>query len=549
MKEEKLEKGNFADEQPSVEEQLKKFNMLLMTGAIQEAAKFYSDENLLNTDLKPIVKKAFNAHNQKGNWRHAIRIAEEFEFIDEDLKHLKIEEYLRLTKTGEFEEAARWAQEHKLSDMEISQAAKLSYKSYIQKGEVDEAFRVLDEFNLDPKELLNETIVEFNTAYENKEYYKAAVIGDKFNFSRVRTLTAAVQACVSAINNEDYSQFVRIIFEFLLFREKSVNLLHEKEAKEFFCFVIENFVEPAFSKGNLKILQEFAEKSDILVRSFEHEAIIDFVKEFSKTAVTHHNKALNSDDLKTSRFILDTFRLFEAPLPTEIRASLIEASEKYHNSLLKAGELDKAIEFKNHYGLFEKHILRESMEKGWKEAALYVIKILEKGDLRSARKALDEYKVPEYLRNDAVYQAISNLMNEQKYEVVFAIQKEFKLDRSKRKVSEGLLNMFHELMNRREYIIAAEFGELFHLNKTFIEDAAFKAWQKEFRNKNYDSAEKLKKKYKISRRNTLPLATQTYWSFMENKDFSMAVHIRKSYGVRLSFGQIFMEFLRRIFGR
>jgi len=528
---------------------LEKFQALLIKGSIKDAVDLFHEERFTKAEYLPIVKSAFNKHKKENNFRHAIKIAEEFTDIDEETRPLCLEELKQLTRAGDFKEAALWAKEQNLSDTETGQSAKMAYIKFIQQGKIDEAFRVLDEFELDKQELLNETIVEFNHAYEAKKYYEAAIIGDKFNFSRVRTLTAAVQATVAAIEKENYQKAIKVIYEFYLTSDNSISLLHEKEAKEFFAYLSDNFIEALFAKGNLKLLQEFTDKTDFLIKPADNDLVKNFFQKFLTVAVNTHNKNLNNDDLKSSQFIVEAFHLFDLPLSTELRNSLIETAEKYHHSLLKAGELDNAIAFKNKYELFSKNILKDSMDNSWKEAALFTVKILEKGDLRSARIAKDAYKIPEYLVNDSIYAAISNLMRECKYKEVFKIQREMKLDRSKKKIHEGLMNMFHDIMNQRDYEIAAEFGELFSLNRSFIEDAAFKAWLTEFRNKKYDEAMELKKRYKISKKKMVPAATQAYWKFMETKEYDMASHIRKRYGVHLSFGQLIMEFIRRILGR
>jgi len=531
------------------DDNLQRFRNLLMKGLIEEAVQLQKQKNFTDSDILPHVSYAFLSFKQSGDSQKVLDIVKQFNFILEDTKQVFIDEWTWLFNEEKYEEAAQWAKEQNLSIVEIDRSATKAYEKYIREGKIEEALRVMDEFNLSKKNILGITIEEFNRTCDAGEYYKAALIGQKFNFSPARTLSIAMQACKLELQNENFEFAVEIIENFNLFSDDTFKLVHEDEAENFSLIVLKNFIEPAFLKGNLKLIQVLVKKTNLINQTFEHRLLASFLQEFYKIAIITHNKLLLNDEIKPAQFILHTLSLFKAPISDDLYASLIEASEKFHNSLLKSGDLEGAISFKNNYGLFDRHVTKDSVESGFKQAALFATRALKKGDFSSAITAINEYKIPEYLVNDSAFAAIMNLMNEQIYGKAFAILKEFKIDTSKKKIHERILDKFSELMNQKEYAVAAEFAKLSRLNKYYIDESAYKAWEKEFLSRNFDTAWNLKKNYKIPKKSILPLATQTYWKYMGKKDYEMAVLIRSTYGVRLSFMQLIQEFFRSLFSR
>ena len=523
------------------------FGKLILNGSVEEAVKKKINYELIERDIFPYVKEAFEIHKQQGNFRCALEIAKHFKFVNANEKLLCHDEWKRLHEAGEYDEAIQWAKANNLSKVELNRTALMAYRKHIQEHNIEEAVRILEEYSLDKKDILNETILEFDHACNSGEYYSAAILGKKLKFSTSRTLHAAIQACISAIKNEDFELAIKIIGEFDLIDENLITIFQENEIEEFFLCVLNSFIKPLFLKGNYKLLIDFVNQVGLVGREFKHNIFKNFVQNIYEIAINTHNKLLQHDELKSAQFICNSLNLFAAPVPKGIYTSLVETCENYHNSLIKNDDLSKAISIKNIYSLFNKNVTEDGIDNVLKLVALFIVRALKRQQIKPALEAIKEYTIPEYLVNDSVFKAFMDLMNAKKYKNAFTIQKEFKVDRSKKKIHEQIMDKYYELMNEGEFSVTAELAKQFYLDKFYYDESTYKAWEKEFRAHNYDIAWVLKKRYKIPKMKMLPLATRYYWNYINEKDFETAVSIRTVYRVRLSFGQLLKEFFSSLF--
>ena len=524
-----------------------RFRNLLMDGFIEDAIQLQIKIKLDEKDITSHVQDAFNFHMQEKNFRNALELVIKFPSLKADTYQICNEEWGKLNSEKKYEEAARWAKEQALNDGEIIQSARRAYSQFIENEKVEDAIRVMEEFNLSKTDLMAETMAAYNNAFKAEEFYQAALIGEKFNFSKNRTLLAATKACTAAIEKSNFENATKILNEFSLLSDDTIGVLAENDAKMFLRLILEKFVEPLLMEGSSDVIHDFAVITGIHQRTFNNFFLNEFLQEFFRILICVHNILLNNDRAKQAKIILENFNLFEMPLPTELMDSLLEKAEEYHGTLLKLGDLLGALSFKDDYGLFDKHVGKDGAEGAYKKVGEFVTKALEKGDIQLAQRAIEEYRLHDIIVNEAVFTAVANILKEDKYEEAFAIQKIFKLDLSKEKIYDDLVNRFSELMFRKDYNLAAEFAETFRINKVYIDEAAFKAWKREFEAQKYNVALNLKKQYKIPKKRTLSVATKVYWKFREKKDFAFAISIRRTYGIPLNIVQLIVEFVMWLF--
>ncbi len=530
-------------------ENLLDFDSLLQEGSYEEAHKYLQEKSLSVTDIFSFVQDVFNELKKTGEITKALKLATTFSQLKIETKSARVDEWNRLNLEGSYEKAANWAKEQDLSNIEIERSAKLAYSKYIKDGKVKDALRIMDRFKLSKEDLLEETITEFKKAYKNNEYHKVALLGKQFELSAQTTYSAASHICQESIINEKFKSAVEILTQFDLLSDDSLKLLKDDEADKLLDIILNDFISKEFLKGNVKTLLDMIKRTNILKRYFKNKSLKNFVLKLQEKAIVTHNSCLDRNEVKSAQYICDEFNLLSAPVPKDIYTEFIKASERFHHELLKNDKLDEAITFKNTYQLFDPDVNEESYEEAVRQAARFVTGAFKKRSISVAKSAIKEYKIPEFLVHESLCKAVEELASFEKYDEMFNLLHEIKLDTTKRSIVERVLNIYHTFMGQKDYIMAAEFSKILRLHKSFFEESSYKAWEKEFISKKFDKAIEVRRKYRISKKRTMPAALQMYWHFVNQNELHNAISVRKTYGVPVSFFQRLREFIMMLFSK
>jgi len=528
---------------------LQEFRYKLLNGEVEQAAQLMEKSGIDAKSFGSHVEEVFDTHRQSGSYMLALEIAERFGISDDATKPVYFEAWNQLNKEKRFEEAAQFARDKSLAQNEIERSAVMAYEQYVREGKVDDAMRIFDEFKLHKDNLLNVTIAEFNRAYDSGDFYTAAVIGDKFSLSKARTLSAAMKAGEAAVKKNDMDSAVKIIVRFDLLTNEVFEAAQPKDAKSFLLTLLQDFIEPAFSKGNFKMVQNFVGETHMLDAGFSHELLSGFLHRFFREAVAAHNRLLMNDEIKNAEYVAESFHLMKAPMPDQLHNSLIDACEKYHLSCLKEGDLYGAVNFKNSYRLLDQNLSKESVESITRQAALFIAEAAKKGDFNAARQAVKEYDVPADLAGDAVAAAVMHLLDKQRFDDAYAVNKEFKATKSHKKLQVKIKNKYRELMDEAEFLTAADFAVQFGLPQQFKDESSFKAWESEFLMRHFDAAWDIRERFKVPKNPMQQTAEYLYWKLMGSDDYKTAVYVRKAYKVHLSLMQWLREFFRAFFSK
>ncbi len=297
-------------------------------------------------------------------------------------------EWNRLNKNHRFVEVAEWAKAQNLSEVEIHRSATSAYEMYLQKGQADEALGIFEKYNLRTDELLGITIAEFNRTLNQGDFYNAAIPGKAFNLSASRTLSAVIKACIESLKNHEPDKALKLIDEFKLLTDAVFEEITEKESENLIVGIAGDFIKPSFEQGKLQLMREFATRINLKTQPFNNSYFKDFLQRYYKLAVENHNASLENNDVKSARFIRDSFDLYVAPIPYELFAKLVETAEEYHKSLLSSGDLNLAISFKKDYGLFSQYTIEHSKQTEAEHGTLFVVKALEKKQVQPAMSAI-----------------------------------------------------------------------------------------------------------------------------------------------------------------
>ncbi len=400
---------------------------------------------------------------------------------------------------------------------------------------------------MNQEELLGTAIAGFNRIFNEGDFYNAALLGDGFNLSASRTLSVAVKSCLESLKNRENEKIKKLLEKFKLLSDQIFEELSESDAENLVIELAGDYIKPGFEQGNLQLMRNFAEGLKLQTQLFKNSYLKDFVQRFYKIAVNTHNSYLENNDLKSAKFVRDSFDLFIAPIPFELFATLVESSEAYHKSLLESEDLNSAGAFKKDYGIFTKFTVEKSKQTEAEHGVLFVVKALEKKQIQPAMSAINEYNVPKDLVNDAFLTSILNLAKNKLFDDAFTILNEVKIDISSEADKARVVGVFKSVMKDKDYVNATEFAHRFRLQKSYESDAAAKAWKVEFASKRFDKALVLKNKFKIDKKLTLPLSQKTYRDLTAAKDYNMAISIRRSYGIPIGLTDWILELIRLIF--
>jgi len=523
------------------------FRGLLMSGAVDEAVKWENECQLSREDIQPHIIDAFNIHKLKHNYPLALTLGRQFGLHPSELDPLYMAEWNQLCERKQYEEAAQWADEQGIGEFEMKRAAYLAYERYLNLGKIEDAIRMITVYRLKHEDLIGKTIPAFNKAIKKEEFYFAALLGREFNFSARRTFLAAVNAMIKELVGGNFDKAVEIQYKFALVSEAVFEEIGDKESAEFVKKLLELYVLPAFEKGNLQTLRRFTLDTELLDKQPIHEQLITLQKEFISTAIRSHNASLKANDAKSAKFIRNSFKLFSLGSGHKYFISLIDSAFKYHNELLRNGNLDEALEVKEDCMLFTRYGLEEAVETAKKEAAAFVVTALEKGDYKSAKIAVNQYQIEPYIVEESLFKSIYNLMNRARYKEAAAVLIDFDLGIRTDELKDRFIAVYRKILDAHEYFLAADFAGSIGIGKQYIEDAAYRAWESMFLKEKYDVALEIRKKYRLPKKRTLKLAEKAYWNFMDKKDYDMAVYIRRSYRIPLTLTQWLIEILKIIF--
>ena len=352
------------------------FRELLLNGKVEEAIALQTDELIPDNVVVLHAKEAFAVLKETEQFDVALQVANKYSFSDDDINTVKIAEWSRLNNSKQYVDAAEWALSQGLSEKEIYQSGLSAFEQYLDEGKIEEAIKIVQKYKLRKESLMSMTMVAFNKIISEEDYYSAARLGKTFNLSKDRTMSAVIKACDEFIKNGEIEMIHKLIDEFKLLNDAVIGEFSGKDAENFVIELAENFIKPSFDQGKLKLMKEFAEAIKLNSQPFENSFLKDFVRRFYKIAVGSHNTYLKSKDLKSAKFIRDTYNLFVTPLPFDEFSSLVESSEAYHKSLLESDDLNGAIAFKKEYEIFTRFTVENSNKTAVEHGKLFLVRLL-----------------------------------------------------------------------------------------------------------------------------------------------------------------------------
>ncbi|MCP4726217.1 MAG: hypothetical protein GY863_14330 [bacterium] len=523
---------------------LQEIRELLLNGSIEKALHLRNESAIDEEDLQKILYEVIDSYKDIGEYRDAVNIADHFKLTGKNIENLHHAELKRLHAEHNYEEAAKWASDKEMSDVEVKRSATMAYEDFLKSGKVEEAFNMMEIYSLVKEELLSMTIEEFNNAYSHGHFLKAAMLGEKFNFSKERTISSSLKACMKSIESEEIEKAVKMIGDFKLISNEVFEAVNEVEANKFLDEVFEKFIRPTMEKGKFKAIADFAEKSRIVEQDFIYIPLKEFLYKFYTIGANTHNKLLKNLEEQPARFIRDSLGLMKKDFPRELFKEVTESAEKYHNNMLEKGDLQKALSIKEEYGLYSRTATNESITEVHQQVSNFIIKTIIKGDLVSAQTVIKEYNLTEFKSNIAIISGIMGLLDKNNHESAFRVLDNFAVSVSDEESRLKVTIKYKELMGGKKYLLALEFAKKFRMNRSYIEEAAFRAWEEKFLAKKFDEALEIKGQNRIPKKKMIPIATSYYKNYAESGEYRLAASIRRTYKVNISLVDWLVEFIK-----
>ncbi len=533
----------------SGDDTLQEIRELLFNGSIEKAVQLKKEVSVNEENLRKIIDEVIDSYRDMGEYRDAIIIAEQFNVTGKKIENLYLLELKRLYAEHNYEEAAKWASDKEMSDVEIKRSAMQAYEDYLKAGNIGGAFRMMETYSLKKEELLSMTIEEFNNAFAHGNFHKAALLGEKFNFSRERTITSSLKACIKAIDEEEYDKAINMIGDFNLINNDIFEAVSEVEANRFLNEIFEKFLRPSIDKGKFKAIIDFAEKSRIIGQDFTYIPLKEFMQKFYTITSIAHNRLLDNLEEQPARYMRDSLGILTRDFPRELFKDVIKAAEKYHNNMLDKGDLHKALTIKEEYGLFSKSSPGDNLDELHQQVSKFVRKSIIGSDIDSARTVIKEYSLPVPYSNLAVVSGIISLLDMDDHKKAFEVLDNFEVNIADEESKFKVNIKYKELLGQKKHLIALTFAQKFRMNRSFVEEAAFRAWEEKFLMKKFDEALEIKRQYKIPKKRMIPVASSYYSNYMETGDYRLASSIRRSYNVSISVVEWFVEFFKLMFSK
>lgn len=528
-------------------ELIQEFREMLMNDQLDEALHL-KNINKLNEDIaSKEALEIFNSKKELGEIKSALNIAELFNIEGEEVTEAIFQEFKKLNIQRLFLEAANWGYSNGLPDVDYLRSATYAFEEFLNSGDIDNAIEVFDKFVLSKEDLLSTTIEVFNKSILDGDFHTAARLGEKFGFSKERTVNAAYKSFLSSVESKNFNECLETAKNFYLFDDKSLELLNETEQEKFLKSVMSDYINPLCDGKLFKNLSTFAEVTKIFDVVFQNVYLSEFRTNFISEIALSHNDSLNNRDEKTAKTLKDSFQLLTSFIPKELSKKIMESAEKYHNILLDDRELDQAINIKKEYSLFPANVHVNELKELHYKAFKLLPKLIDDNNDFSAKLLIKEYDLPKPESEKVILLSILKFVDENNYDRAFKMIDTYEIKIKDEATVVSLNAKYESLVKKKEYDAAINLVKNFKLNRSFIEKAAYMAWEEKIKSAKWDDAIAVKEKYNIPKKRTKQLAKAYYLRFKEQKEFEMASMIRRSYKLSVNFMDLMMEIFYSIF--
>jgi len=517
----------------------------LIEGSFEKAVKIQRDSILPVSEITSIATTVFTELCSQDKYERAIELAKLYSLSSEKIIEAIMKGFSHFFIKGEYEKAANWGLEYKLSSSEILKATVRIFEKLISEKDIKSALQAVEKYNIPHESIMDSASSAFNDAYRRKDYLSAAILGKEFNLPKKRILTAAVNAFKGQILKENWDGLIAVENEFNILSDSAFNDIQERERESAIDVFFKNAIQENIKRGRGKIVIHILESTGILSRRYSEVILKELMNDILLEITRLHNLLLTKGDEKDALQIKDHFEFLKSDAPVDVKTSVVETAQSYHNVLLKRYQFEEAKNIKKEYGLFDKNILADSVTDGLTATFEFLKTAISKDDLITGMEVVKEYKISKDKIAEIATKIIIDKLNKLDFENAFLILRKFNINPYFEPLQTEAQKQFSDNINNNHFEIAAEIGKIFKLNAKETRVSAYKAWERHIRNARYDKAFQFKKEYKLPTPWTKNVAREIYEYNIQISRTDVAKKIRSEYEIDYNFFDLVKEFIKK----
>lgn len=382
-------------------------------------------------------------------------------------------------------------------------------------------------------------------AFDKGNYFDAALLCKEFGSSERKTLLTASKAFKDSVHRGAFKDIVKVEDEFHFFASYSFDLIGEEDAKS----VVEEFIkflESCKKNNDGKTLVEVVDGTRVLYNIHSNHFLKGLVRSTYKMSVEIHGILMKNNNYDDALLIKEKLGLFEEKVPTEMRRQVMEQALELHNRVLKDGDFDTAKKVKDQYQLMGMYAPTELIDSIQKATIEYVSACIRKGEFKKADFVIEDYNVPSEEVAERAGEDLKYLLASEKFDLAFDTLLKFKISNQDEELRDIAAKAFEKCMDKGYFEIAADLGHVFELKNPNVRKAAKLVWERLMENEDYKKAKTIKKKHRLTRKDTQDIAKRSYDVNMEKNKIEVARNIRDDYGVNVGFVEWLIEFIKSI---
>ncbi len=517
----------------------------LLNGNFDEAKRIEREHLIPPHIIGSISNSVFDGMLRDKKYKFAITLAKKYDLPIEKLDDVVLLEFRSLIAQAKYKEAIEWGMKNKLPEFEISRAAVKGIEVAILEGDVQKAVKWKGDYNINHEQIGTIWQKGYDNAFAEEKFFDAALLCREFGSSERKTLLTAAKALKNSIRKGIFRELPDIETEFHFFNDYSFGLIGDDEAK----LVIEVFIEfldVCVKKADGKTLVSSIDGTRILYSEYTSHFLKGLVHMILKKSIELHGILMKKNKYSEAKNIKEQLGLFEDRVPDDMKRAVLDQATEYHNWLLKESEFETAKDVKDAYMLMGIYSPAELIDSMQKTAVECISNCIRKGEFKRVQYIIDEYNIPALEVGERASEDLKYLLASEMYEVAFDTLLKFKVNTEDEELKEIAAKSFEKCMEKGYFEIAADIGHVFEIKNPDLRKAAKIVWERLMENEDYAKARIVKKKHKLTRKDTQAAAKKAYEINLEKNKIDVAQKIRMEYNVNVGIITWIIELIKSI---
>jgi hypothetical protein len=511
-----------------------------------EGAKVIEREQMLPPQaVSSLVNTVFDTLIRNHNFINAIELGKSYELPKDKINDVIYMEFRRIINTGDIEKAIEWALFNHLPDYEITRAAIKGIEAAIINKNVKMAVEIKLKYSITEEQIGSVWQKGYDESIKDGKFFEAALLSREFGLSERKTIITASRAFRKAIDKRDFDQMVLVEDEFRIFNDAGFSLLSEEDGRSLIKMT-EGFIRDRIRTEDFPKVVHLIHGLGVLFKEIENHTLRGLVVFVYNQARKIHEFLLKENRYDDAVWFKNELNLLESNTPNKTLREIFNQAITYHNKYLKKGNISLAMNIKKEYDLLGALSDADSIDVVQNVVIAVLTDCIEKGETKAGNSIIKEYNVPQPDIEKVLIEAVTNSLSTGAYDRAIDIVTQFKVDVDGFEIKSSSKSAFEQCRLSGYQETAANIGYIFAIDSPEVKDAARLVWEDFMRRQEFRKAAILKKKHKLSKKYTEPVAKEEYASLIELGKIEDAQKLREEYRVNVGFFSWLIEFFKKI---